>query len=521
LRSNVVVEPLVHQWYAWSHLIAPATAARNVTERHLRIMDSFLLSPAAHAAAVKNPKMLGGPFMDLPAERVDDVRNLAMETRGTRLAGLSRAICELDEMLRTQATGYSLESLYAQIPEPLQGYVELVYDLHNRPSFRLIEPLLYKSPYHDPSLQTLMLSLISGDDRPFVLSTPRFKEPGSVHLRIPFASDQVDSLFQLKDKPATFAQIKNTLKLPDEDDDTFRSFLTTTPPQAYEKYTGKSARWRYFGHACILLEANGASILTDPVLSYTYENNISRYTYEDLPDVIDCVLITHNHQDHLLFETLLQLRSKIRTVVVPRNAGGSLQDPSMKLILKNCGFKSVIEMEEMDELQFGPLAVTALPFLGEHGDLDIRTKMAYLVRIKDHSFLFAADSCNVSPPMYKHVHAVVGDIDVLFLGMECDGAPMSWLYGPLLTEKMERSKDHSRRLAGSNFERANRIVEQFHCKELYVYAMGQEPWLNYVMSLKYTEQSNPIIQSNNLIETCRKQGIVAERLFGEREILLS
>jgi hypothetical protein len=105
--------------------------------------------------------------------------------------------------------------------------------------------------------------------------------------------------------------------------------------------------------------------------------------------------------------------------------------------------------------------------------------------------------------------------------MECDGAPMSWLYGPLLTEKMARSQDQSRRLAGSNFERANHIVEQFRCKELYVYAMGQEPWLNYVMSVKYTEQSNPIIQSNKLIETCRNRGITAERLFGEKEFLLS
>src|SRR5579863_5374478 len=150
LRPNVVVEPLVHHWYAWSHLIAPATAARNVTERHLRIMDSFLQSPAAHAAAVKNPKMLGGPFMDLPAERVEDVRNLALETRNTPLIDLSRAICELEAMLRAQAAGYSLEPLYKQIPEPLQGYVELVYDLHNHASFRLIEPLLYRSPYHDP-----------------------------------------------------------------------------------------------------------------------------------------------------------------------------------------------------------------------------------------------------------------------------------------------------------------------------------------------------------------------------------
>jgi L-ascorbate metabolism protein UlaG (beta-lactamase superfamily) len=516
-----VVEPLVHHWYAWSHLIPPATAARNATERHLRIMDSFIQSPAAHAAAVQNPKMLGGPFMDLPARRLEDVKNLAIETRKMPWFELSRAICELDAMLCSHAEGYSLEPLYEQIPEPLQGYVELVYDMHSHPSFRLMEPLLYKSRYYDPSVQSLMLSLITGDDRPFVLSTPRFKEQGSVHLQIPFASEQVDFLFRLKETPATYSAIKSTLALADEDDEVFQSFLTTNPARPYQTYKGDGARWRYFGHACILLESGGTSILTDPVLSYTYENNISRYAYEDLPEVIDCVLITHNHQDHLLFETMLQLRSRIKTIVVPRNAGGSLQDPSMKLILKQCGFKNVVEVEEMEDLQFGPLAIKAIPFLGEHGDLDIRTKMAYLARVNGHSMLFAADSCNISPPMYKHIHAEVGDVDVLFVGMECDGAPMSWLYGPLLTEKLERNKDHSRRLAGSHFKRAKAIVDQFRSKEVYVYAMGQEPWLNYVMSVKYTPESNPIMQSNQLIEACRSEGIVAERLFGEREILLA
>ena len=38
-------------------------------------------------------------------------------------------------------------ALYAEIPEPLRGYVELVYDLNGNPSFRLIEALLYRSPH--------------------------------------------------------------------------------------------------------------------------------------------------------------------------------------------------------------------------------------------------------------------------------------------------------------------------------------------------------------------------------------
>jgi L-ascorbate metabolism protein UlaG (beta-lactamase superfamily) len=366
-----------------------------------------------------------------------------------------------------------------------------------------------------------MLSLITGDDRPFVLSTPRFKEKKNVHLPIPFGNEEIDFLFQLKNQPASYSEIKERLGVSNEDDQKFSSFLSTTPIQKYKPYDGNGARWRYFGHACILLEAGGASMLTDPVLSYTYENNISRYTYEDLPDVIDCVLITHNHQDHLLFETLLQLRSKIRAIVVPRNAGGSLQDPSMKLILRQCGFKNIVEMEEMEGAEFGPLQIRTIPFLGEHGDLDVRTKLAYVAHVNGHSLLFAADSCNISPEMYRHVHADVGDIDVAFIGMECAGAPMSWIYGPLLTQRMERAQDQSRRLAGSNYERANAIVEQFRCKELYVYAMGQEPWLNYVMSVKYTPESHPIVQSNRLIEACRAKGIIAERLFGEKEIFLT
>src|SRR5207245_11180705 len=91
---------------------------------------------------------------------------------------------------------------------------------------------------------------------------------------------------------------------------------------------------------------------------------------------------------------------------------------------------------------------------------------------------------------------------------------MSSLYGPLLTQRLERPKDQSRRLAGSNYERALGIVDQLHCKEVYVYAMGQEPWLNYVMSVKYTDTSNPIIESNRLIEGCRTRGITAPRLGG-------
>lgn len=157
--------------------------------------------------------------------------------------------------------------------------------------------------------------------------------------------------------------------------------------------------------------------------------------------------------------------------------------------------------------------------MGEHTDLNIQVKMGHHIRLKDQTFLFAADTNNIEPKLYEHIFRIMGDIDVLYLGMECDGAPLSWLYGPLLTKQIDRKMDQSRRLNGSNFERGYALVNQFNCKEVYIYAMGQEPWLNYVMSLKYTEESNPIVHSNKLIAACRERGIISERLFGKKEFI--
>ena len=522
LRQNIQVEPLVDRWYAWPHLIPPATAARNMTGRHSRIMDSYISSPQLHANAVKNPKMLGGPFIDYAGQRVDEIRELRRKTQEERkqLMELSNAITALDELLRNNAKGHSLHPLYAKVPDPLKGYVELFYDLNNQPSFRLIEPLLYKS-YYDRTLQSFMLQTLTGDNRPFILSTPRLDEDNILHLHKSFDHPSIDRLFKLKDSPAPWHEIKEMLEIQDTQDELMRSFLTTDPPPRYAPYTGPGMRWRYFGHACILVETEGVSILVDPVLSYTYESDISRYTYLDLPDSIDYVLITHNHQDHVLFETMLQLRHKIKNIVVPRNGNGRLQDPSLKHLLNHCGFNNVIEMSEFDDLRAGAITITGLPFFGEHADLDISTKMAWHVRIADRTLLFVADSCNIEPETYELIHREIGDVEVLFIGMECDGAPLSWLYGPLLTQRVERAIDESRRLSGSNCAQGMRMIEAFNCQEVYVYAMGQEPWLNYIMSIKYTEQSRPIVESNQLIAACRERGIIAERLFGEKQIMLS
>ncbi|TRX53348.1 MBL fold metallo-hydrolase [Fulvivirga sp. M361] len=522
LKPNVVIEPLVDQWYAWPHLVSPATAAMNITGRHLQIMNSYIQAPHIHAAAVKNPKMLGGPFMDYEGGRLEEVKQLREDTLSKRrqMIEFSEAVKKLDQMLKAHNKGHSLESLYEEVPGLLKGYVELVYDLNHNPSFRFFEPLLYRSRYYDPSAQSIALWITENDERPFCLSTPRLNEPNVLQLNIPFSHEGIDVLSSMKRTAMDFDHIKGLLNITAENEPLFSTLFTEQEPATYEKYTGDKIRMRYMGHACILIETKDVSILVDPLISYYgYHSDVSHFSDIDLPDSIDYILITHNHQDHVLFETLLPLRHKVGKIIIPRTRSGALQDPNLKLMFDHIGFNNVIEIDEMESIDFGDTRITGVPFTGEHCDLDIKTKICYQVKIEEFSLLFVADSRIIEARLYEHIHSIVGDVDVIFLGMECDGAPLTWLYGPLLLEDISREKDGSRRLAGSDCEKGMGLINIFNPKEAYVYAMGQEPWVEFISSVKYTDESNPIVQSNKLLEACAKKGIVAERLYGEKELL--
>jgi hypothetical protein len=94
LKYNVKLELLFNQWYAWPHLIPPATAAMNIANSHLKIMKSYVSAPEVHIAAVKNPAMRGGPFMNYPTNRANEVKALMEKTlrEQSHMLNLARAI---------------------------------------------------------------------------------------------------------------------------------------------------------------------------------------------------------------------------------------------------------------------------------------------------------------------------------------------------------------------------------------------------------------------------------------------
>jgi L-ascorbate metabolism protein UlaG (beta-lactamase superfamily) len=520
LKPNAMFEPLVNRWYAWSYLVSPLTAAMYIANHHIRVMQSFVATPQLHIEALKKPEMTGGPFIHYDATRTKDVHALLERTRTEQadLIELAAAVRVLNDLLSTE-TGSSLEPLYAKVAPALSGYVELVYDLHHRPSFRVIEPLLYKSRYYKAENQTLALSLVQGDDRAFALSTPRLDEPGVVMLAVPFASPIVDELSRARSSPKPLGLFQDAIRV--ESSRPIESFFTEIGPPAPRPAEEQALTIRYFGHACLLVESKRTSVMFDPIVPYKFGSGMHRYGFEDLPEAIDYVVITHNHQDHAVLETLLQLRHRVRTIIVPSNAPGNLADPSLKLMFRQLGFRDVQSIDELETIDIDGGSITAIPFFGEHGDLDIRSRAAHLLKIEGKTMLCAADSNNIEPRLYEHLRDMVGTLDVLFIGMECQGAPMSWLYGPMLAKPITRKHDQSRRLDGSDAAKGLDIVERLKPSRVYVYAMGAEPWLGFISSIHYDDASRPIVESSRLVEECRRRGIVAERLLGCKNLVLA
>lgn len=88
----------------------------------------------------------------------------------------------------------------------------------------------------------------------------------------------------------------------------------------------------WLGHSAILLIVNNRTILVDPALvsgaplrflnrPFDLRNPINP---DDLP-VIDCLLVTHDHYDHLDYETVSRIHRRIISIVCPLGVGGHFE----------------------------------------------------------------------------------------------------------------------------------------------------------------------------------------------------
>jgi len=522
LSPMTKIEPLTYRWPASAHLIAPASLAMNLAFRAVKKLDSFVENPAIHIAASRDPAMFGGQFLELTEEDISWAANHAKELRQKAEKSISFAtqLRVLNEQLQRTAKGHTLDEFVRSLPEDLAGRVELVYDVNNHARVRLIEDLLYGSVLDSRWGQEFCLQAIPDAKRPFAMGNPVPDGEQRLFLKLPFDDRGIDRLASMRTTPRSQTEVAEALGLADTSD-LFRSFFTDVPPARRDPdYQGTDIRIRYFGHACVLIQTSQVSVLLDPVVAFERDSDEATLTFEDLPDFIDYVVLTHGHSDHFLPELLIQIRHKVGRVIVPCNDQGNVADPSLKLVLRSLGFADVLSVAPFEAVKTPHVEIVSLPFVGEHAGLDVAAKQCVLVRAGGKKLLFLADADGIDSALFSRLTDFIGVPDAMFIGMECRGAPLSWLYGPLLTTNLSRRDDESRRLSGADSERAWRITEAIGCKRAFVYAMGQEKWMRRLMGLAYTPDAVQILESDKFVARCEASGVSARRLHGCCELML-
>jgi L-ascorbate metabolism protein UlaG (beta-lactamase superfamily) len=285
-------------------------------------------------------------------------------------------------------------------------------------------------------------------------------------------------------------------------------------------YTGEGVRVRYFGHACLLIETSEVSILVDPTAARDRQPGAEHFTFDDLPPRIDFLFISHGHQDHCCPEMLMQLRERVGVVLIPPNNRGEPSDPSLRRILARLKFQTIVTLDGLESMAVNGGSITALPFTGEHGDLDVHSKQCAFFELKGRRICLLVDTDAIDVDVYRRIAPRISQPDLIFIGMECLGAPLSWLYGPLISGSISKRNDNSRRLSGANCDRAWRIVETLNPRQVCVYAMGQEPWMRNLMGLNYAEDSIQLEESKTFVQRCAAEKIPAQILYRCMETLI-
>lgn len=110
----------------------------------------------------------------------------------------------------------------------------------------------------------------------------------------------------------------------------------------------------WFGHSSYFIQINGKRFLVDPVFSgnaspVPNSNKSFRgtdiYSVDDMPE-IDYLLISHDHYDHLDFETLMKLKPKVKHIVCGLGVGSHFEHWKFdlsKIIEKDWDEKVIID----------------------------------------------------------------------------------------------------------------------------------------------------------------------------------
>jgi L-ascorbate metabolism protein UlaG (beta-lactamase superfamily) len=173
-------------------------------------------------------------------------------------------------------------------------------------------------------------------------------------------------------------------------------------------------RLTFLGHSSVLIELEGARVLTDPVLrdGVTVLRRVTAPLAPATYAGIDVALISHLHLDHFDLPSLRLLGPGVQ-LVVPFGAAR---------LLRRSGFATVRELAPGDSLRVGDLSITATPAAhgGYRPPLGPRAEaVGYLLEGRARRLYFAGDT-----DLFPGMGELGRDLDVALLPV--------WGWGPTL-----------------------------------------------------------------------------------------
>jgi UDP-MurNAc hydroxylase len=164
---------------------------------------------------------------------------------------------------------------------------------------------------------------------------------------------------------------------------------------------------QFIGHASLLVETHGATILCDPWLAGKVFNNGWALLSPPAPvafDAIDYVWISHEHPDHLHFPTLRQIpdadKQRIR-VLYQQHAS-----PRIVEALRALGFPHVIELPLY---RWHALTPQVQLYCGSVGDTD-----SFLAIRDEQTCVLNLNDCVLNRYQVRYLKRAIGAVSVLF-----------------------------------------------------------------------------------------------------------
>lgn len=193
----------------------------------------------------------------------------------------------------------------------------------------------------------------------------------------------------------------------------------------------------WFGHSSYLFQIEGKTLLIDPVLSgyaapFSWLNasfkGTDPYTAESLPD-IDYLLISHDHYDHLDYETILKLKGKVKRVICGLGVGAHLEHWGYSAdIIEELDWNESIDLEKDWKLTATP----ARHFSGRGIQRNKTLWLSFVLKTPHHNLFLGGDSGY--DHHFKYIGEKYGPFDLALI--EQGQYNLAWKYIHLMPEEI-------------------------------------------------------------------------------------